>query len=248
MAGVPIQQIAVPSFEYKEHPTQHVVYAVQITMPDRTWTVYRRYTDFCNLHEQITPPIPPAPLPPKHRLKQTWRMITGLGGLLANTEIQKHEDKLDLEIRRAGLEKYLRAIVASPSPHWRETDAFMTFVDVQEPAWPEPSWNPRMTQRPPQPKIPLRPWRDAAEPARETNTTRPMTDAELLRYQTNTLMHAQDEQANALSATLRRQHDLGIHIHHELNVHHELLEDLHNDVQHTQGRMDAADARMKQMK
>ena len=75
-----------------------------------------------------------------------------------------------------------------------------------------------------------------------------MTDAELLRYQTNTLMHAQDQQANALSATLRRQHDLGIHIHHELDVHHELLEDLHNDVQHTQGRMDAADARMKQMK
>lgn len=247
MAGVPIQQIAVPSFEYKEQPSHHVVYAVQISMPDRTWTVHRRYTDFCKLHEQITPPMPPAPLPPKHRLKQTWRMITGFGGMLATTEAQKREDELDLETRRAGLEKYLRAIVASPSPHWRESDAFMTFADVQEPPRPQPSWNPPVTQRPPQPKAPLRPWRGAAEPARETNTTRPMADAELFQYQTNTLMNAQDEQANALSAILRRQHDLGIHIHHELDVHHELLQDLHNDVHHTQTRMDAADARMKRM-
>lgn len=260
MADVPIQRIAVPTFEHKDHPTPHVVYLVQVTTPECTWSVQRRYTDFCQLHEQITPPETPAPLPPKHRLKQSWRAVTSLGGILAVSDAQKNEDERDIEQRRGALEKYLRAIIASPSPFWRESDAFMKFVDMSAYAPEQPQ------TKTPASKMPhaslstytrsesygeqaLRPWRDAQalSIARETDTTRSMTDAELLQHQSSTLMASQDEQANSLAAILRRQREIGLHIHDELNVHRELLGSLHTDLQRTQSHMHAANAYMKQL-
>lgn len=256
---IPIQQIAVPLYERREKPSPHIVYAVQVTLPDRTWTIRRRYNDFCLLHERLPSPAPPAPLPPKHRLKQTWRMLTQMGGILPTSDAQKLDDDKDLELRREALEKYLRAIVVSPDAHWRESHAFIEFLDVQDHMQLHEQ-SQAISASAEMPRImssgmcaaPLRPWNQHSTShenarARETDATRPLTDAELLQYQTDDLMRAQDKQADALAIVLRRQRELGLRIHDELGMHREMLDSLHTDVQSTQTRMDAAEAEMKRL-
>ena len=59
-------------------------------------------------------------------------MLTQMGGILPTSDAQKLDDDKDLELRREALEKYLRAIVVSPDAHWRESHAFIEFLDVQD--------------------------------------------------------------------------------------------------------------------
>ncbi|WFD18803.1 hypothetical protein MCAP1_001014 [Malassezia caprae] len=249
MAAGPIQRVCVPAFERRDEPRPHTVYAIQVTLPSQTWTVYRRYSEFVALHAALSPPAPPAPLPPKQAAKDSWRAIVGLGGWLPVTAAQQRADDRAAEERRQGLERYLRGILAAPDAHWRESDAFLQFLQApeheREPEAPRECASPPSL---PAAAPPLRPWHTRApapaERMRETDVTRPMDDHTLLQHQTHTLMASQDVQAEQLARILRRQRDLGLTIHDELEVHRELLQSMHSHMQQTQTKLDAAEKSM----
>lgn len=87
----------------------------------------------------------------------------------------------------------------------------------------------------------------ARPPPRETSETRPLSNSELLDYQRDSMMSAQDAQAERLAATLRRQRELGLAIHGELLEHHELLSELDTSVQGTRERMSRAETQMRDL-
>jgi len=83
--------------------------------------MWRRYSEFDDLHTELTKATgstPPASLPPKRALKSVLPM----------SFVQK--DVKDLDERREGLEKYLRAILSAKDDKWRETYAFKEFLGV----------------------------------------------------------------------------------------------------------------------
>ncbi|KAL9056837.1 MAG: hypothetical protein Q9162_002708 [Coniocarpon cinnabarinum] len=89
------------------------LYQISIRQPLRSYTVPKRYSDFSALDaalSQIAPP--PVSLPPK-----TWLKSTTSSPELA-------------EERRAGLERYLRAIVDASDGQWRDATVFKTFLNL----------------------------------------------------------------------------------------------------------------------
>ncbi|KAK0565323.1 hypothetical protein OC844_001290 [Tilletia horrida] len=155
MSGPPIQSIAIPRSEQRSTPSPaHRVYAVIVSLPVRSWTVYRRYSDFLALHTALSQPAergtaagggggggevvpPPAPFPPKHAAKHALRQITSLGGLLgsgspASTSASAgaETETLEQRERRSALETYLRAIIASTDARWRSRTEFLDFLEI----------------------------------------------------------------------------------------------------------------------
>lgn len=111
-----IQAIYIRSYEERPEPKPHVVYRIEIQASVRSWQMWRRYSEFADLHTELTKTAgspPPAPLPPKHSLLFRTRTSPGM-----------------LEERREGLEKYLRAIVSAREEQWRESFAFRDFLGV----------------------------------------------------------------------------------------------------------------------
>jgi len=76
----------------------------------RSWSMWRRYSEFVELHTELTKSLVPTPasLPPKHTFS-----------ILRIRPLHDRDEGL-LEERRAGLETYLRAIVALKNDRWRE--------------------------------------------------------------------------------------------------------------------------------
>ncbi|KAF9481372.1 syntaxin [Pholiota conissans] len=112
-----IQAVFIRGFEERTSPKTHVVYRIDIQAHVRSWLMWRRYSEFDDLHTEITKATgssPPTSLPPKHPFS-----------LLRS----KTNAKL-LEERRQGLEAYLRAIVSAKDEKWRETYAFKEFLGV----------------------------------------------------------------------------------------------------------------------
>lgn len=60
-------------------------------------------------------------------------------------------------------------------------------------------------------------------------------------------MARQDAQAEELAKILRRQRELGLTIHDELDVHKELLQSVHTHVQQTQTKLDQAETSMRRL-
>lgn len=48
-----IQSITIPSYETRLNPKAHTAYRIQISTPVRTWDVYRRYSDFESLVQEL---------------------------------------------------------------------------------------------------------------------------------------------------------------------------------------------------
>ncbi|KAI0374229.1 syntaxin [Pilatotrama ljubarskyi] len=112
-----IQAIRIPAWEERSAPKPHIVYRIEIQASVRSWQMWRRYSEFADLHVELTKSTgapPPASLPPKHALA-LFRSST-------NPAL--------LEERRAGLETYLRAILSSKDDRWRESFAFRDFLGV----------------------------------------------------------------------------------------------------------------------
>jgi regulator of vacuolar morphogenesis len=112
-----IQAVYIRRHEERSDPKQHTVYAIEIQAHVRSWQMWRRYSEFVDLHAELsksTGSPPPHPLPPKHPL-DFWR--------------PKPDGKM-LEERRVGLEAYLRAIVGAKDDKWRENLAFRDFLGV----------------------------------------------------------------------------------------------------------------------
>ena len=112
-----IQAIYVRGYEERTQPKPHTVYRIEIQASVRSWQMWRRYSEFADLHTELTKSTgspPPADLPPKHSLSM----------------FRSHNNPAILENRRQGLEQYLRAILSARDDRWRESFAFRDFLGV----------------------------------------------------------------------------------------------------------------------
>jgi regulator of vacuolar morphogenesis len=112
-----IQAVFIRGYEERTSPKPHTVYRIDIQAHVRSWQMWRRYSEFDDLHTEITKAAgapPPATLPPKHKF----------------SILRSHTDTKVLEERRTGLEVYLRAIIGAKEDKWRESFAFKDFLGV----------------------------------------------------------------------------------------------------------------------
>jgi len=112
-----IQAINVPSYHERTDPSPHTVYCIQIVASVREWSMWRRYSEFADLHTELTKSTdspPPAALPPKHSFSM----------------FRSHSNPTILDQRRLGLETYLRAILRAKEDKWRETYEFKQFLGI----------------------------------------------------------------------------------------------------------------------
>ncbi|KAI0067717.1 syntaxin [Artomyces pyxidatus] len=112
-----IQAIYVRGHEERPEPKTHIVFRIEIQAHVRSWQMWRRYSEFADLHTELTKSVgapPPQPLPPKH----------------AFSMLRSRNNEVLLEERRAGLEVYLRAILSAKDPKWLESFAFRDFLGV----------------------------------------------------------------------------------------------------------------------
>ncbi|KIJ45510.1 hypothetical protein M422DRAFT_250826 [Sphaerobolus stellatus SS14] len=110
-----IHLVHVRGHEQRSQPKPHVVYRIEVQASVRSWEMWRRYSEFVDLHNELiktTGATPPVSLPPKHIFA-----------------IRKNDEKI-LEERRIGLEAYLRALISSKDGQWRETRVFNEFLGV----------------------------------------------------------------------------------------------------------------------
>lgn len=273
--SAPLQSISIPRTENRTLPTPHTVYAILVTLPVKSWFIFRRYSEFVTLHQNFISSnrfggAPPAPLPPKHVARMTLKAITGLGGLMPKGEAARQTEEEQLSERKNGLEKYLRAILASPDDRWRESDEFKEFIELPRGQSTsaalgtngttsagkgrENSYKSRRQMPgslPPSTEgvgsftrtLGTKP----KGPARETDTTRTLDDRGLMTSQ-QAQMDSQDRQLEGLAAILRRQKAMGLAINQELSEQTELLDELDGQVDQTQGKMRQADKKMDKLK
>ncbi|GAA5855726.1 hypothetical protein JCM9279_004048 [Rhodotorula babjevae] len=118
----PIQSVSVPTFtKLSAKPDPHVAFTVSISLPTRSYSIQQRYSAFAALHHKLAATCgapPPAELPPKH--PGSW-FLAPLAGARDLSDAQ-------LEERRAGLEHWLRAILADRDPRWRSSRTFKDFL------------------------------------------------------------------------------------------------------------------------
>ncbi|BGP30634.1 hypothetical protein JCM10296v2_002390 [Rhodotorula toruloides] len=138
----PINTLSVPSFtRIVAKPDPHVTFTIAVSLPTRSYSVQQRYSAFDHLHQKLTATCgapPPAPLPPKH--PGSWF----LSPLKAGRELSDEQ----LEERREGLERWLRAILSDRDPRWRDSRAFKDFlaappdgqVGASERKWSATTW------------------------------------------------------------------------------------------------------------
>ncbi|KAJ1655581.1 hypothetical protein IWQ61_004691 [Dispira simplex] len=129
-------------------PDDHIEYEVVVQAAVRSWRVWRRYSDFEALHKALLTQCPnlskpPESLPPKTWPQMSWdlgiltlsnKMWTGLVNTTGSAEVDEapidETDRSKIDLRRQGLERYLRAILASPEPGWRESGPWQRFLEV----------------------------------------------------------------------------------------------------------------------
>ena len=112
-----IQAVFIRGYEERSSPKPHAVYRIDIQAHVRSWQMWRRYSEFDDLHTELTKATgspPPCSLPPKHKF----------------AILRSRTDSKLLEERKVGLEAFLRAIVSSREDKWRETFAFKEFLGI----------------------------------------------------------------------------------------------------------------------
>ncbi|KIK71064.1 hypothetical protein GYMLUDRAFT_254342 [Collybiopsis luxurians FD-317 M1] len=112
-----IQSVHISGYQERLEPKAHTVYQIDVRAHVRSWSIWRRYSEFDDLHIELVKGIgspPPAPLPPKHKY----------------SILRSHNDPALLEERKTGLEAYLRAIISAKEDKWREAYAFKEFLGV----------------------------------------------------------------------------------------------------------------------
>lgn len=110
----PIQSIFIKQTETRHDPKPYIAYRVDVHANVRQWHLWKRYSDFTKLNEQLTHTFPdqslPASLPHRRLFPHTIHST----------------DKID--DRRQALEDYLRAILSSQDDRWRKTDIWTDFL------------------------------------------------------------------------------------------------------------------------
>nr|CAG8446066.1 12715_t:CDS:2 [Entrophospora candida] len=111
-----IQSICIKNTETRQSPKPHVVYRVEVQAAVRTWTIWKRYSEFDELNDKLSRlfpnNLPPCEIPGKNYFQST----------LGNPIL--------IEERRRGLEEYLKAILSHRDDRWRETDEWKAFLAI----------------------------------------------------------------------------------------------------------------------
>ncbi|ORX99991.1 Phox-like protein [Basidiobolus meristosporus CBS 931.73] len=112
-----IKTIRITDIEERKTPTAHVAYKISVQASVRSWSVYRRYSEFFQLHSALLRAVPkyqpPYPLPPK-----SYSLFASCKGIEF------------IEERREGLEKYLKGILNAPDSRWRDTSEWGAFLEI----------------------------------------------------------------------------------------------------------------------
>lgn len=115
----PVSSVRILQTEARSSPSTHIAYQLSLQGPVRSWTVWRRYSDFDNLHKALlttfTPLTPPAQLPSK----SIFPFLSATGN-----------DPAKIEERRRGLETYAQAILFDQDPKWRRSKEWMDFIGL----------------------------------------------------------------------------------------------------------------------
>ncbi|RUS21166.1 hypothetical protein BC937DRAFT_93421 [Endogone sp. FLAS-F59071] len=111
-----IQDIFIRATETRQNPKPHTVYRVEVQGPVRTWSLWKRYSEFDHLNTQFTRLFPknppPFPLPQKSIFNHTMT------------------NPAAIEDRRRGLEVYLRGILNHRDDRWRESNEWKEFLAI----------------------------------------------------------------------------------------------------------------------
>ncbi|RIA97208.1 hypothetical protein C1645_752766 [Glomus cerebriforme] len=111
-----IQNVFVRDTETRLKPKPHIVYKVEVNAAVRTWSVWKRYSEFDELNDKLIRLFPsnppPIEMPAKHYFTST----------LGNPVL--------VEERRRGLEDYLRGVLFHKDDRWRETDEWRDFLAI----------------------------------------------------------------------------------------------------------------------
>lgn len=121
-----IHAIRILGYEQRNKPKVHIVYHIQVQTSVRLWQIWRRYSEFVELDNELrrkTGSQPPTTLPSKHPFSFSKR------------------SPAILEERVSGLERYLREIVASKDARWREVREFNEFLQVPLATHGNPSYS-----------------------------------------------------------------------------------------------------------
>ncbi|KAL2200854.1 hypothetical protein P885DRAFT_56275 [Corynascus similis CBS 632.67] len=113
--SIPTTSLYTPNDNSSSSNKPYTLYNITLRLPLRSFVVQKRYSDFVALHEALTRLVgspPPAPLPSKSWFRST----------VSSPELT--------EQRRAGLERYLRAIAEPPDRRWRDTPAWRAFLNL----------------------------------------------------------------------------------------------------------------------
>ncbi|TKY88050.1 hypothetical protein EX895_003146 [Sporisorium graminicola] len=146
----PLQGISIPRYESRSSTaSSYIVFAVVIQLPVRSWTVYRRYSDFVRLDKNLAASPnapsssgdrepggagkpPPRPLPPRERAREWKKTFSGfLSFATGDQSYDDYDQEIWLKERMQALEMYLKAIVMDQDAGWRESEAFKSFIE-----WP----------------------------------------------------------------------------------------------------------------
>ncbi|BGP14398.1 hypothetical protein JCM10213_004520 [Rhodosporidiobolus nylandii] len=115
----PIQSLSVSSHARVDKPEPHTLFTIAVSLPTRTYHVQQRYSAFEALHQTLTAQCgaaPPRPLPPKHPFSRL--------NLFASRTLTDEQ----LADRQAGLDAWLRSILADRDPRWRSSRVFKEFL------------------------------------------------------------------------------------------------------------------------
>lgn len=109
-----IQSIFIKQTETRHDPKAYIAYRIDIQASVRQWHIWKRYSDFTKLYDQLAQTFPqnqiPAQLPQKRIFPPTIRS----------------SDRI--EERRRGLEEFLRTILGCRDDRWRKTDIWNDFL------------------------------------------------------------------------------------------------------------------------
>ncbi|KAJ3061908.1 hypothetical protein HK102_008947, partial [Quaeritorhiza haematococci] len=126
----PVTSIHIRATEIKDKPSRHVSYQLSIYGPVRSWTLWKRYSEFDALHQallKLSPGNPPPlALPPKTFSAASVLLPFSMGGSAF--------DPVKIEERRRGLEKYLEAILHARDARWRKSREWADFLGLPETA------------------------------------------------------------------------------------------------------------------
>ncbi|SNX83133.1 probable endosomal t-SNARE [Melanopsichium pennsylvanicum] len=146
----PLQGISIPRYESRSGTaSSYIVYAVVIQLPVRSWTVYRRYSEFVRLDKNLAASPngpasscagepggagrpPPRTLPPRERAREWKKTFSGFLSFASGDQSgDGYDEQVRLKERMQSLEMYLKAIVMDEDAGWRESEAFKMFIE-----WP----------------------------------------------------------------------------------------------------------------